>query len=889
MRKWTIILALAVSLTTKAQTEKKDTTRQAISIGYSSGSLSTLAGAIDKVTEERMNKGLVISSLDALSGQAAGVQVASGANQETMVSAVRVRGTTSLTGGNDPLVIIDGVTADLATLSTIYPSDIESFTILKDASETAQYGSRGAAGVIEVATKKGHSQQFHISYNGTMGFEAVHKRINMLNATQFRQAASGLGLSIIDMGDDTNFNKSIERTGYVQNHHIAFGGGSETANYRASVGLTDHRTVIRTNNYTNYTAKLDLHQKAFDNHLTVDLGVFGSIQKNNYLPFKQKLLYSAATFNPTFPDGANADGSFNQVTEALWIGNPNALMRMQQDEDNAHLNAHFNASYQITKELVLKLFGSYSYSMANNAHYYPTYVWNYGEAYRGNVKNEELLSHISLDYTLELKQSTLNIMALAEGQEEKTNGFYTTVSNFYTDAFGYDKLSAGSAHPWGGTDSHYTDAHMQSFLLRAQYTVADKYTLTLNARTDGSSKVGANNRWGFFPSISGSWIISKEKWMHLPDFVSNAKLRIGYGHSGNLGGIDSYNSMQLIQPNGVVPVWGTNVTTLGIIRNANPDLKWEIKKSFNIGLDLSFWEKRIALTIDYYNSKTSDMLYLYDVPVPPFPYESLLANLGSMKNSGLEIGFGITPLHTKDMDLSISMNWSFERNRLLSLDGDYNGQHLKAPATKTISALWGAGFHGASDVVMQIVGEPIGVFKLPHCNGLVEDPDGGYYYDITDESYVCGQATPKAMMGSNIAFRYKQWDVTMQINGAFGHKIYNGTALTYNNLLSLPNYNVMEGAPEKHIFDQTISDYWLEDGDYVNIDYLTIGWTLPIRSKYIQNLRLSASVNNLATITGYSGLTPMINSSVVDGTLGIDDKNVAPVYRSYTVGLSIQF
>ena len=882
-------MALAVSLTTKAQTEKKDTTRQAISIGYSSGSLSTLAGAIDKVTEERMNKGLVISSLDALSGQAAGVQVASGANQETMVSAVRVRGTTSLTGGNDPLVIIDGVTANLATLSTIYPSDIESFTILKDASETAQYGSRGAAGVIEVATKKGHSQQFHISYNGTMGFEAVHKRINMLNATQFRQAASGLGLSIIDMGDNTNFNKSIERTGFVQNHHIAFGGGSETANYRASVGLTDHRTVIRTNNYTNYTAKLDLHQKAFDNHLTVDLGVFGSIQKNNYLPFKQKLLYSAATFNPTFPDGANADGSFNQVTEALWISNPNALMRMQQDEDNAHLNVHLNASYLLTKGLMFKFFSSYSYSMANNAHYYPTYVWSYGEAYRGNVKNEEWLNHISLDYTLELKQSALNIMALAEAQKEKANGFYTTVSNFYTDAFGYNKLSAGSAHPWGGTDSHYTDAHMQSFLLRAQYTVADKYTLTLNARTDGSSKVGANNRWGFFPSISGSWIISKEKWMHLPDFVSNAKLRIGYGHSGNLGGIDSYNSMQLIQPNGVVPVWGTNVTTLGIIRNANPDLKWEIKKSFNIGLDLSFWEKRIALTIDYYNSKTSDMLYLYDVPVPPFPYESLLANLGSMKNSGLEIGFGITPLHTKDMDLSISMNWSFERNRLLSLDGDYNGQHLKAPATKTISALWGAGFHGASDVVMQIVGEPIGVFKLPHCNGLVEDPDGGYYYDITDESYVCGQATPKAMMGSNIAFRYKQWDVTMQINGAFGHKIYNGTALTYNNLLSLPNYNVMEGAPEKHIFDQTISDYWLEDGDYVNIDYLTIGWTLPIRSKYIQNLRLSASVNNLATITGYSGLTPMINSSVVDGTLGIDDKNVAPVYRSYTVGLSIQF
>jgi len=171
----------------------------------------------------------------------------------------------------------------------------------------------------------------------------------------------------------------------------------------------------------------------------------------------------------------------------------------------------------------------------------------------------------------------------------------------------------------------------------------------------------------------------------------------------------------------------------------------------------------------------------------------------------------------------------------------------------------------------------------------VEDLTGGYYYDVTEESYICGQATPKAMMGSNIALRYHQWDVTMQVNGAFGHKIYNGTALTYSNLLLLPNYNVMEGAPEKDIFDQTISDYWLERGDYVNIDYLTIGWNVPIHSKHIRSLRLSASVNNLATITGYSGLTPMINSSVINGTLGIDDKNVLPVYRSYTFALNTKF
>lgn len=882
------LLALAPTTTLTAQTERRDTTVAAVKVGYSASNINMLTGAVDKVTQERMNKGMVISSLDALSGQSAGVQVTSGGNQEAMVSAVRVRGTTSLTGGNDPLVIIDGVAADLATLSTVYPAEIESFTILKDASETAQYGSRGASGVIEVATKKGRNQPFHISYDGSVSVESVFKRMEMLSAPEFRQAAQSLKLPFIDKGYDTDFNRSIERTGTVMNHHIAFGGGTATANYRASVGVMEHRTVIRTNNYRNYIAKIDLSHKAFNNMLAVDLGMFGSLQKNNYLPFVQKLLYSAATFNPTFPDGTNDDGNYGQVTEALWATNPNALLTMKQDEDNAHFNVHLNATLALAKNLKLRGFGSYSYNSVNNAHYYPTIVWSRGEAYRGNDKSVEKLGNISVDYTLNTDHSSLNVMALAEAEEKRTTGFFTTVTNFTTDAFGYDELTAGASRPWDGTDSDYSDSHMESFLLHLQYTLLDRYTLSANARADASSKVGKNHRWGFFPSVSGAWVISNEKWMKPLRLINNAKLRIGLGRSGNLGGIGSYHSLELVQPNGVVPMNGGIATTLGAIRNANPDLRWEVKQTFNVGIDASLWDSRMAFSIDFYRSKTTDMLYVYDVPVPPFTYDKLLANLGSMKNSGLEIGFGVTPLRTKDMELAINMNWSFERNKLLTLDGDYNGQHLTAPQQKTISALWGPGFHGGSDVVKQIVGEQLGVFHLPHCNGLVKDDDGSYYYDVTKESYICGQATPKATMGSNVAFRYRHWDVTLQANGAFGHKIFNGTALTYSNLLSLPNYNVMKGAPERGIQDQTISDYWLEDGDYVNIDYVTLGWNVPVKSKHIRSLRLSVSVNNLATITGYSGLTPMINSSVINGTLGIDDKNTLPVYRSYTFGLSIK-
>ena len=261
IRKQIIFLLVLTSVNATAQTREDSVS---LKVGYSTGDTRTMAGAVEKVTQERMNKGLVNSSLDALSGQAAGVQVQTGGNQEAMLSAVRVRGTTSLTGGNNPLVIIDGDQSDITTLSTIYPADIESFTILKDASETAQYGSRGAAGVIQVATKKGSGEHFHIAYDGHIGIEGIYKNLTMLNASQFRQSAARLGMSIIDHGYDTDFTKSPTRTGFVHNHHIAFGGGSPSANYRASIGIQDHQTVIRENRFRNYIAKLDITQLAFD-------------------------------------------------------------------------------------------------------------------------------------------------------------------------------------------------------------------------------------------------------------------------------------------------------------------------------------------------------------------------------------------------------------------------------------------------------------------------------------------------------------------------------------------------------------------------------------------------------------------------------------------------
>lgn len=873
-----------------------------LQIGYATGDRRTVAGSVDQISEKRMNKGMISNPLNSINGQVAGVSMLPG--REAMLNSVRVRGTTSLTGGNDPLVIIDGVFADLSTLSMIFPADIESFTILKDASETAQYGARGASGVIKVSTKQGHSGSFSLSYDGNFSVESIYKNMKMLSGDAFRSVAHEHGISILDLGYDTNFPEEITRMGWVQNHHVAFGGGTESSYYRASLALLNRKDVVKSSDYRNYMAKIDITQRAFNDRLRFDLGVMGAVRKSNKLVDTQKTFYSAAAFNPTFPAHKNETGGWDQVTTASWITNPLAWMEVSDEESNAHFNAHLKMELVLTPHLVFSAFGSYLYNVIDNGQYLPTTVWAHGQAYRGEQKVEDVLGNVMLNFNRAFGKHKLDALLLGEAQQRVMSGFHTTVTNFTTDKFGFHNLQAGAVRLWEGTGSYYENPRLASFLGRVNYVYDDRYVATVNMRTDASSKVGRNHRWGFFPSLSAAWILSEENFMKSFYWLNNLKLRFGYGYSGNQDAIDSYNSLQLVKPNGVVSSGGDPTVTMGLIRNANPDLRWEVKRTMNVGLDAAFWDGRAIFTFDYYHSVTDDMLYQYDVSVPPFAYNKLLANLGSMRNSGVELGFGFTPLRKKDMELNVNVNVTFQRNKLLSLSGMYNGEYMSAPQYTPIADLTGAGFHGGyNHIVYQIVGQPLGVFYLPHCTGLIQREDGTYAYEIADldgggvdledggDRYVAGQATPKTLLGSNISFRYKNVDVSLQINGAFGHKIYNGTALAYMNMGSFPDYNVMAAAPQRNIYDQTATDYWLENGNYVNFDYLTIGWNIPLKKwgKYVQHLRLSASVNNLATITAYSGLTPMINSYIVDATLGVDDKRNYPVYRSYTLGLTIQF
>ena len=863
-----------------------------------------LSNSAQQIKQKDIKKGLLSNALEALSGQSAGVNVTTnGADRLAMLNSVRVRGTTSIMGGNDPLVIIDGVTSDIATLTTIYPGDIENFNILKNASETAMYGSRGASGVIEVKTKKGTGEGFEISYGGNYGFESMYKHLQMLDASAYISTAKALGIPSNNGGYNTNFHDVITRTGLVHQHHLAFSGGSENSNYRASFGFMNHKTIVRVNDYRNLVVKFDATQKAFNGKLTGDFGVYGSSSKIHDIFDTRMLFYSTAAQNPTYPAGPDANGNWVKNSAASHINHPGILLDEKNDSKESNFNTHLRLTYQILDNLKLSAFGSYSFYSTENAQFCPTWVWAQGNVYRGEFKGEDYFAHLSLGYHNTFGKSHLNANISGEYLKQTKTGFWMQAKGITTNDFSYNNIGATSSRPFGSSGSSYESPSLLSFMGNATYSFMDKYHVTATVRGDGSSMVSDSHTFGIFPSLSASWNLKKETFLSNIEFLTLLKLRIGYGLSGNLGGITSYTTLNTVKENGIVSVNGAPTVTMGSMKNTNPDLKWETRATFNVGLDWGMWNNRLMLTTEFYYSKTSDMLYAYDVPVPTFAFDKLMANIGSMSNQGFELGVSVIPIQKKDMEMDINLNLSYQKNKLISLSGEYNGMQMSASDITPIGSLFGAGQNGGNNnVVYQIVGQPLGVFYLPHCKGLVKNEMGGYSYDIEDlnkdghidlsdggDRYIAGQATPKLTLGSNISFRYKAFDVSVQINGAFGHKIFNGTGLAYNNMSIFPDYNVMKGAPEKNIIDQNVSDYWLENGDYINIEHLTMGYNVPLKSKFVKSFRLSASINNLATITGYGGLTPMVNSYVVSNTLGIDDKRTYPLYRTFSLGVSVQF
>ena len=890
---------------------------EVVVLGYAVGTKRTVSGAVERIGKKDMNQGVVTSAADALKGKVSGVVISQSGGDPMGTTNIRVRGTSSLSGGNDPLVIIDGVYGDMTMFNSLQPGDIESMTILKDASETAQYGSRGAAGVIVVTTTNGKERTSAITHNGTFGVNKVFKNIEMLSADAYRATAKSMGLTFDDLGGNTNWLDEIERsTGITQNHNLAFSGGNDNGNYRASLGFIQKQGAIRNSDMRNYTAKLDAQQLAFNKKLKLEMGVMGSEYEGKQQYDMQKIFYSAASYNPTYPNTKNATtGKWDEDMLANEIFNPLGQLEIDNRYSVGVVMAHGKATWTIVDGLFLSAFGSYTKANIDLKRYIPNDIRQgelngNGWAYINSIQRNDLMGNVQLTFTKDFGKHHIDALAVMEGQRYKTFTHMQQAKGFQTNYFKYNNLQAGANVSWGDVTSDSKEYTLSSYMARVNYMFADRYIVTANLRADGSSKLGSGHKWGWFPSASAAWVISKENFMKDVKWVNNFKLRAGYGVTGNQDAIDPYTSLALYGPNGVTPVNGTNTTTFAVQSNDNPDLKWETKSTFDVGLDLSLFNSRLNITLDWYTSKTKDLLYNYTVPVPPFTYENLLANMGEMSNHGFEIGIRGDIIKTKDFTFNSGRNLSFQSNKLNSLSGNYKGQELTTSEHIQVARINAAGLTQNYGVTYLIEGQPIGVFYLPHCEGI--DKDGKYIITDLDQNgnvdtgdsgdrQICGQAIPKAYLGWDFTFNYKNWSLAMQFNGAFGHKIFNGTSMTYSDLSNFPTYNVLADAPARGIKNKVISDYWLENGDYVNFEYLQLSYTFnkqQLKTKYIQNIKLGLAVNNVCTITGYSGLTPMINSaSLVQqaegtttyGTLGVDDKRIYPLTRTFSFNVGITF
>ncbi len=859
---------------------------------------------------------MITEPLDALKGKVAGVVISNVGGDPSGDLNIRIRGTTSLSGGNDPLVIIDGVFGDLAMLNALSASDIESMTILKDASETAQYGSRGASGVIVVTTARGTAGFANVEYNGTLGINTVYKTLDMLTADEWRAGVNRLGLNGNDMGASTNWFDAITRNTLTQTHNIAVSNGTEISNFRASLGVVDRPGLVKNSASRQYTAKIDGSQFMFDKKAKLDLGLFGSRREADRQYDIYRTFYSAASYNPTFSTHKNENGVWDEDQTALEVYNPLGMMEVTNKNIMMHVNAHGSVNYEIIKGLNLLGFGSYTYYSNNERLYIPNDIYQ-GQA-NGNGRarliygeRSDLMGNLQLNFTRDFGKHSISVLGLLEAQKQTYFSSESNTRGFETNYFLYNNMQAGANVKYGDVISNATRYNLLSYMVRANYMYDGKYVFTGNLRRDGSSKLGANNKWGFFPSASVAWVVTGEEFMENIPQITNLKLRAGYGVTGNQDAISPYNSLEGMSPNGTALVDGSATTTFNISSNANPDLRWEKKYTFDVGVDLSMFDSRLRMTADYYVSRTKDMLYTYTVPVPPFVYTTMLANLGEMSNNGFELAVSGDIVKTRDFSFNMGVNLAFQRNEVKSLSGTYMGTEFTTSQYIKLANVNASGLAQNNDVTFLTEGQPVGVFYIPkfvrfeETDGkktyVMEDLDGNGSIDLSNsgDRYVAGQAMPKTYLGAHFQFRYKNFDLTTQLNGAFGHHIYNGTSMTFNNMSTFPTYNVLRGAIENSIYDIKISDYWLEKGDYVNIEYITLGYNLPVKKlnwKYLKDLRLAFSVNNVATITGYSGMTPMINSAntasssrVSSSTLGLDDKLIYPLNRTYSFTVGVKF
>lgn len=909
-------------------------------IGYGSVKKSDLSGSVVAVKAEEMNRGAVTSPQELIQGKVPGLSVTSGDGGPGSGSTIRIRSGASLNASNDPLIVIDGVpvSSDAApgtsnALATINPNDIETFTVLKDASATAIYGSRASNGVIIITTKKGSEGKIKVAYNSTYSYKDPYNRVNVMGADEFRQTilnqypettTAGQEIrDILNMYPDasTDWQDEIFQAGLSTDQNIAVSGKMGLMPFRVSLGYNKERGTLKTSDYERYTGAINLSPKFFKDHLSVDINVKGTINNNRFAD--SGAVGTAVYYDPTKPvsledgDPNSYNGYFNWKT-ASGAENVNAAVNplsMLYDVYNAgttkrslgniqldykihgfeDLRLNLNLGYDVAKTTGDNFPSAGSFQAAKDTDF-PGIgqgsTWN-------NLRRNHLLDfYANYAKYFEPIQSNVDLMVGYSWQHFYYKDFTQTKSNVTTS-----DTSAPEGWTWNEEESRYLrddsrpspyENYLVSFFGRLNYNLMDRYLLTATLRRDGSSRFSKNNRWGMFPSVALAWSLINENFMeNARDVLSNFKLRLGYGITGQqeIGDYQYLTTYTLST--------STNTQYLGnyLLKpdGYSPDLKWEETTTYNVAIDYGFLNNRINGSLEFYVKNTKDLLNTVSAPAGTNFTNEITANVGEMQNKGVEFNINAVAIQTKDFSWDLGFNVTWNDSKITKLTASYNPDYegivaATAPfGTNTPISRHQVGYAPYTFWVYEQVydkdGNPI--------QGAVVDRNGNGTIDDGDRYFTGKSPLADVYMGLSSQFRYKNWDLGFNLRASIGNYAYNATLAEHSSLNSyggqynVSNYNkdaiAYTGWTNTFDLQDRLTDLFIENASYLKMDNITLGYSFDKLFTNKISGRLSFTIQNVFTITKYKGLDPELSS-----TSGVDN-NMWPRPRTYTLGINLNF
>ncbi|MDD4116105.1 MAG: TonB-dependent receptor [Massilibacteroides sp.] len=877
-------------------------------VGYGTQKKGEVASAITTVKSEKFVKVPAPDAAQMIRGQVPGLAIVSPGGDPTSTSQLLLRGVTTLKASASPLIIIDGIPGELNTIS---PEEIEQIDVLKDGSAAAIYGTRGTNGVIIITTKSVKGEMpTTVEVNSYISTQQIVRKLPFMTYEQYMDKVKQGKPGAQDNGGHVNWLDEVTRTPFSQVYNISLRGGSRTTNYTASFEYRGLEGIIKRSDNQMIYPRIEVNHRMFDNKLRINANLSGYEQTyrtgGDGSSFNTGVYRNALNFSPADPI-KDAEGNWYQSPSKTDYSNPLAML-YEADGKNQATNLRMSASITYTPIEGLDI----KYMAARNIYnqvqgYYETKKHlstvkdnKNGFASRGTGRSADELYELTAQYYKTIANDhTITVLGGYSWQKNNYQYYWMQNWDFPSDDYTYNNMGSGQALRDGRANesSYQSEDKLVGYFGRFNYSYKGKYMFSTSIRYEGSTKFGADNKWGTFPGISGAWNIAEEDFMEDQKLFSTLKLRAGFGITGTVPS-DPYMSLNTLSFGDYIYYNGAWIKSTKPASNANPDLRWEKKEETNVGLDLGFFGERLTGSIDYYYRKTKDLLWGYDVPSPPYIYSSMDANGGSIENKGLEFALSVVPFEMKNFHWVTDLNFSMNKNKVLSLSND-----------KFISSGY-SDEGGTGEPIQQTThrlqeGEPMGNFYGfksidvdDNGHWIIEGADGNpkpiSEQQPTDKK-ILGNGLPKQYLNWNNSLNYKNFDLGITMRGAFGFQILNMPELQYAAPVMLSRGNVMQKAFENVYGKRPLADdqelqyvsYYIENGDYWKIDNVTLGYTFNFANKWIQRLRIYGTVNNVATITGYGGVDPEVN--ILGRAPGCDDKNRYPAVRTYTLGLSFKF